>query len=174
MALDDKLGELATGMSVSDAIESYLARLADVGGGPPVSAATAARAQSEAIVEIMFLLAAVDGEVADVELEQLRKSVRELSGLDVLTGLDADVLVTTLEGRLEAEGWSARMHAATDAITAPDARRLAYRLAAGVAFVDDRVEAAEAVALDSLGKTFELAPDESLAILSEVQKTLFG
>jgi hypothetical protein len=175
MALGQSLGSLVTGMSVDDAIESYLARLADTGApASPTSAQEAARAQSEAIVEIMFLVAAVDGEVAALELELLRKNVRELAESDVLASVDADALVPALEGRLAREGWSERMHAATAVLVAPDVRRLAYRLGAGVAFVDDRVEAAEAAALDALAKTFELADDDAHAILVEVQKTLFG
>lgn len=143
-------------------------------GAPVVSAEAAARAQSEAVAEIMFLVAAVDGEVADVEIEQLKKSVLELSGVGVLSAVDADALVPALADRLAKEGWSARMRAATDAVTTPDVRRLAYRLGAGVAFVDDRVEAAEAAALDTLAKTFELSDDDAHAILVEVQQALFG
>ncbi len=175
MALDDKLGELASGMSVDDAIEAYLARLADAGTtSAELSAEAAARAQSEAVVEIMFLVAAVDGEVAELELDQLRKSVRELASVGVLAAVEPDALIPTLADRLASEGWSARMHAASAALTAPEVRQLAYRLGAGVAFVDDHVESAEAAALDSLAKTFGLSDDESHAILVEVQKTLFG
>lgn len=156
-------------MSVDDAIERYLAQL-DQGAQ---STTHTARAQSEAIVEIMFLVAAVDGHVADDELDLLRKNVRELTEVEVLT-VDADALVPRLVARLADEGWAARMKAATLGIVAPDLQRLAYRLAAGVAFVDDRVEAAEADALDTLATTFGLADAEAQAILVEVQKTLFG
>lgn len=172
MSLGDSLGSLTTGMSVSDAIESYLARLNEPKA--PDAAESAARAQSEAIAELMFLLAAVDGEVAEIELGQLRKSLRELSEVGVLAAIDADVLVPAFATRLSDEGWSSRMHAAAATITTPDVQRLAYRLAAGVAFVDDRVEAAESAALDSLAKTFEIEGEESHQILVEVQERLFS
>ena len=168
MALGDQLGALASGMSVDDAIERYLASLAQ-----PAPVEPSARAQSEAIVEIMFLIAAVDGRVADEELDLLQKNVRELTEVDVLK-VDADGLVPRLVERLGNEGWSARMKSASSRVVTPDLQRLAYRLGAGVAFVDDCVEAAEADALESLAKTFGLRDEEAQAILVEVQKTLFG
>src|SRR5688500_6524497 len=151
MALDDKLGALASGFSVNDAIETYLATAErERFTSPPPPPDEEARAESEAVVEIMYLLAAVDGQVADDELAQLRTSVRELAQVGVLSDLDPDILVPTLTARLDAEGWRVRLHTAATRLLAPDVRRLAYRLAAGVAFVDDEVEPAEAAALDTL------------------------
>lgn len=170
MSLSDSLGSLATGTNVEDAIAAYLSR---TGEKPPL-VEDAARAQSEAIAELMFLLAAVDGEVADVELDHLKRSVTELSGAGVLAPIDTEALVPQLALRLAKEGWTARMHAATQTMTAPDVKELAFRLAAGVAFVDDRVEAAEAAALDALGKTFGISDEAAHAMLVDVQKTLFG
>jgi hypothetical protein len=170
MSLGDSLGSLATGTNVEDAIAAYLSRM----GEKPALVEDAARAQSEAIAELMFLLAAVDGEVADVELDQLKSSLAELSGAGVLAPIDTDALVPQLATRLADDGWSARMRAATETITAPDVKELAFRLAAGVAFVDDRVEAAEAAALDALGKTFGISDEAAHAMLVDVQKTLFG
>jgi uncharacterized tellurite resistance protein B-like protein len=171
MALQD-LGSLASGLSVNDAIESYLARLSQ--GEPPAPTVDTLRVQSEAVVEIMFLVAAVDGVVADVELEQLRESVFELSTVGVLAVVDADVLVPALRDRLAKEGWSARMHAAAAALAGPEMRTLAFRLGAGVAFVDDHVESAEAAALDAIAKTLELTPEQAHDALADVQRMLFG
>jgi hypothetical protein len=76
--------------------------------------------------------------------------------------------------RLERDGWSARLRAACAKLRAPDARSFAFRLAAGVAFVDDLVAHAEAAAIDSLAAELGIGKDESQQILVDVQETLFG
>jgi len=179
MALDDGLDKVASGISVSDAVEAYLAGLdADAGEAAPAGdagrAPREARAESEAIVEIMFLVAAVDGHVAEEELAQLGTSTRELVAAGVVAEVDPDALVPELRARFAAEGWHSRLHAAARALRAPEAKRLAFRLGAGVAFVDDNVAAAEAAALDSLAKALDLDSEEAHALLVEVQQTLFG
>ncbi|MBZ0121765.1 MAG: hypothetical protein K8H88_32510, partial [Sandaracinaceae bacterium] len=75
MDLDERLGKIATGISVSDALEAYLEDL----DAKPSDPAAAAREELLAILEIMFLMAAVDGEVAADELAQLRQSLEALS-----------------------------------------------------------------------------------------------
>ena len=66
------------------------------------------------------------------------------------------------------------MHDAARRIQTPDGRTFAFRLAAGVAFVDDHVAHAEAAAIDSLASALELDADESQSLLREVVDTLFG
>lgn len=170
MALTDDFGALAVGLNVNDAIEAYLAKLAELDRG--TSEGDAMRRQSDAIAELMFLMAAADGEVAAVELEQLGRCVRELAAVGVLREIDPSTLVPALAERLAAEDWQARLSAASAALTTAEMRQLGYRLGAGVAFADDRLEPAEAAALEALARSLELTADEAHAIRLEVQKTL--
>ena len=64
MKLEERLGKIATGMSVSDAIDSYMDEL-EAKGTPVSDPAAEADAELMAIVEVMFLMAAVDGEVSE-------------------------------------------------------------------------------------------------------------
>jgi uncharacterized tellurite resistance protein B-like protein len=157
-------------MNVNDAIEAYLAKLAALDRGR--SAEDAMGVQSEAIAELMFLMAAVDGDVAAVELEQLGRCVRELAAAGVLQRIDPDTLVPALAERLAAEDWQARLSAASAVLTTAEMRQLGYRLGAGVAFADDRLEPAEAAALDALAQALQLTTEEAQAIRREVQTTL--
>jgi tellurite resistance protein len=170
MALTDDLGALASGLSVNDAIEAYLAKLAALNQSTP--AEDAMRAQSEAIVELMFLVAAVDGDVGAVELEQLGRCVAELVAVGVLGHVDPERLVPALAARLAAEDWTSRMRAASLALGTDELRQLGYRLGAGVAFADDRFEPEEEAALESIADALGLGREEAQAIRLEVQRTL--
>jgi hypothetical protein len=174
MDLETRLKTLATGVNVSDAIESYLEELRTSTTGVEMDTAAETRAESEAIVEIMFLMAAVDGNVSPEELEQVRASVAALEDMGSLGRVDANAILKEMTERLERDGWSARLRAACAKLRAPDARSFAFRLAAGVAFVDDLVAHAEAAAIDSLAAELGIGKDESQQILVDVQETLFG
>ncbi len=75
---------------------------------------------------------------------------------------------------LAKEGWKARLDAVAARLNTPESRTFAFRLAAGVAFVDDHVAHAEAAAIDALAAALALTAEESQEILSDVQETLFG
>src|SRR5690606_24263784 len=128
----------------------------------------------EATIELMFLMAAVDGEISDEELQQLGGSIEAIADMHAVKGLELGSTLEALNAQLAAEGWSARMHAAAARISSPDGRAFAYRLAAGVAFVDDHVAHAQAAAIESLASALELDAEDSQALLREVVDTLFG
>ncbi len=172
MDLDTRLQKLATGLNVADAIESYMASLPP--DARPDDPSVEEREESEAIVEIMFLMAAVDGNVSREELAQLSASIEAIAHMGAIRGMEIDSTLKQMSDRLDAEGWAHRLRDAAARVRAPDAREFAFRLAAGVAFVDDFVPHAEAAAIDSLASAFDLDAHTSQAILREVHETLFG
>lgn len=171
MKLDDRLKKISTGVTVTDAIDSYLEELAD--GGTIDDPERAKSDELTAIVEVMFLMAAVDGEISEEELRQLRASLEALADIrDAHIAIDETLAQMT--ANLEMDGWKRRLEEAAVRIRTPEAKTFAFRLAAGVAFVDDFVAHAEAAAIDSLARALDLEKEESQEILRDVHETLFG
>lgn len=169
MVLDTRLMNLAKGMSVRQAA---LAHAKSLDRQTPLSDDERSLADEfGAIVEIMFLMAAVDGEVADDEVRQLSTSVGAIIGEEA-PDLTAELGV--LADALERDGWRVRMESACQRIRSDEARKLAFRLAAGVAFVDDHIAHAEAAAIESLTSALGLDGDESQQIMREVMDELLG
>lgn len=125
----------------------------------------------EAIVEIAFLVAAVDGEVTALEVAQFGEAVDAAFG-DAET--NPKELLAAMASRLESEGWDKRAKAVTRALAGTDHAERAYRIAVSVAFVDDDVAHAEAAALDSIARGLGVSDDRTHEIMSEVRKELFG
>ena len=172
MQLDERLTKIASGMNVSGAIKSYLETLDDPADVDP---AEETREELLAIVELMFLMAAVDGDIADEEVQELHASVMALEDIEAIEGgIDLGAVIEDLSDKLEKDGWRHRLTSACQRIRAPEARSFAFQLAAGVAFVDDFVAHAEAAAIDSLAQALELPKAESQHLLRDVHASLFG
>jgi hypothetical protein len=171
MVLDARLAKLATGQSAREAALAFSRsrheKLAD---------AERARADEfEAILEAMFLMAAVDGEIAPDEVGQLAASVQAI--VDTTGGhlkLDLGPAMDELGARLARDGWKARLDTLARRLPSAESRTFAFRLAAAVAFVDDNVVHAEAAAIDALAAALGIPADDSQRILGEVQEELFG
>ncbi len=131
-------------------------------------------AEFGALLEAMFLLAAVDGEISDAELSRLQASVATLAELDPSALKVLPQALKELAQRLEAEGWSARVAQVVEALATPEARRTAFRLAAAIAMVDDEVAHAEAAGIDAFAAALGLDHEESQRLLREVVAELFG
>ena len=170
MQLDDRLKKIAKGMRVSDAIASWLKEHPEL----EVEPGEETEAELLAIVELMFLVAVVDGEVADDELQELQASVSALADMEAVGVPELRATIDELTEKLAAEGWKARLENAASRVRAPAARHFAFQLAAGVAFVDDFVAHAEAAAIDSLARALDLSKAESQQLLRDVHATLFG
>ena len=136
----------------------------------------------EAAIEAMYLMATADGELAQAELALLSASVgamveacegtgasRSELGLPVLK---LGELIGRFERRLAAEGLPARWRSVTERLVSLPSRRLAFRLAAGVAFADDFVAHGEVESLDALAEALGFAKDEALSTLKEVHTAL--
>ena len=172
MVLDARLTNLAKGITAKEAARAHAKSLE-----PGVVLDDADRAKAEefgAIIEVMFLMAAVDGEIAPEELDLLAVSVEAIAGGKDEQAVDLKSELQKLADRLDVEGWSARLEGSTARLTTPEAKHLAFRLAAGIAFVDDHVAHAEAAAIDALTAALGIEDDDAQAILREVQTELFG
>ncbi len=171
MVLDARLAKLVTGQSAREAALAFSRsrheKLAD--------AERAKADEFEAILEAMFLMAAVDGEVAPDEVGQLAASVQAI--LDTTGGklqLDLGPAMDELAARLARDGWKGRLDSLARRLPSAESRSFAFRLAAAVAFVDDNVVHAEAAAIDALAGALGIPADDSQRILGEVQEELFG
>jgi tellurite resistance protein len=176
MDAKDRLAMLAKGgRSVDAAARAYADRGDHVKGATPGDEAHPQADELDATVEAMFLMAAVDGAVAGVEVAQLAATMQAmLDTRERREPIDLDATLVDLSRRLERDGWSARLDEVAHRLRTEDARAFAFRLAAAVAFVDDHVAHAEAAAIDALAAALGLSSDVSQQILNDVRDSLFG
>ena len=152
-------------------------QLNDIAAGSPAAQAAKPGAGDdvgvrEALVEIAFLVAAVDGEVSPLEVAQFGGAIEAAFGDD--NDLDVKAMLAQMASRLEAEGWDKRMKAVARALAGSKDAESAYRIAVGVAFVDDDVAHAEAAALEAFARALGVSDDRAHAIMGEVREELFG
>lgn len=174
MSIGARITKIAKGLSAKDAADAFVRASSE-----PMSLSPAQQAKAEefeATVEAMFLMAVVDGEMADDEAAQLAASIDAIAetAQGAKARVDASALLARLNDKLGAEGWNKRLAAVAAKLTHREARAFAFRLAAGVAFVDDHVAHAEAAALEAFASALALTPDESQELLYDVRDTLFG
>lgn len=173
MSIGVRIKRIAKGLSAQQAADAFVRASED-----PASVSPAQRNKAEefeACVEAMFLMAAVDGDVAADELAQLAASVDAFTTLAEKPGppVDTAKLLVVLEQKLATEGWNKRLAAVAARLRDREARAFAFRLAAGVAFVDDHVAHAEAAALEAMASALTISADESQEILYDVREALF-
>jgi tellurite resistance protein len=172
-SLDTRIKKLAKGLSAQQAADAFVRARED-----PDSVSPAQRSKAEefeATVEAMFLMAAVDGDLSPEELAQLAASVDAFASLEgkAPSAIDTPKLLLAMNEKLEDEGWNKRLAAVAARLRDDEARAFAFRLAAGVAFVDDHVAHAEAAALEALASALKISADASQEILYDVRDTLF-
>lgn len=171
MVLDRRIAKLVTGKTARETALAFARSRTE-----KLAAAERERADEfEAILEAMFLMAAVDGEVAADEVGQLAASLQAI--VDTTGGklqLDIGPTLDALAEHLRRDGWKARLDTLAERLRSEESRSFAFRLAAAVAFVDDNVVHAEAAAIDALAAALGIGGDESQRILAEVQDELFG
>ena len=80
-------------------------------------------------------------------------------------------MLAALNEKLESQGWNQRLASVAERLRDPEARAFAFRLAAGVAFVDDHVAHAEAAALEALASALKIGSDESQSSPSATRST---
>lgn len=158
-----------------ETISQLVEQLNKVTGGVPSSQVGRAGDPSEvtireAMIETAFLVAAVDGNVSDIEVMQFADTVETLFGADG----EAKEILSAMAKRLDSEGWDKRAKSVARALDGSGRGEQAYRLAVAVAFVDDVVEHAEIAALDVLARSLEVPEDRAHEIMGEVRKELFG
>lgn len=138
--------------------------------------------EMEAVFEVMYVMAAADGDLAEDELALLSQSLaaiiqaseeRGASRFEVtLPLLKLGEILGRFESLLAQGGPSERLESVGRRILTRDGRRLALSLAAGVAFVDDFVAEGEMKTLDELARVLGLGHEEALATLREAQRAL--
>jgi tellurite resistance protein len=174
MVLDARLKKLATGTTAAEVTDAA-AKSMRAGELEKLSDTQKQQAQEFlATVEAMFLMAAVDGHISGSELEQLAASIQAIIDMHAAPGLNIESTLEELNEKLARDGWRSRLERVGERIQTPDGRAFAFRLAAGVAFVDDHVAHAEAAAIDAFAGALGLDRDESQDILHEVHDELFG
>jgi hypothetical protein len=129
--------------------------------------------ESAAMVETAFLMAAADGQISAVEQQQLVATIASVTGdhfgMERLTGLVEQLLEV-----LQLDGWEARVANVARALRTTVSRRNAYRLAAGVSFIDHQIHQDEMQLFGMLAEAFAIPPEEASAILAEVRDMIFG
>jgi tellurite resistance protein len=171
MVLDPRLKKLA-GVSARKAAGAYVKSHSEAAGLTDLERGQAE--EFEATLEAMFLMAAVDGDISEEELGQLRTSIAAVADLGALEATGLDRLLGEFGSRLERDGWKARLTDVARRIPTDDGRQFAFRLAAGVAMVDDSVENAEAAAIEAFAAALQISPEDSQALLREVLDEIFG
>ncbi|MBI2390003.1 MAG: hypothetical protein HYV09_10470 [Deltaproteobacteria bacterium] len=172
MVLDQRLKKLATGVSAKEAARAHAKSLLP---GESLSDAEQQMAEEfRATIEAMFLMAAVDGEISTEETDQLGASIQAIVDMHAIDDLQLDKTLEDLGAKLGRDGWHARLESVAQRIQTDEGKAFAFRLAAGVAFIDDHVAHAEAAAIDALAAKLGISDDESNQILREVQEDLFG
>lgn len=163
---------IAQGLSVGEAIDAYLKNLDAV--AQPEEGEHARQLEVIGLVELMFLMAAVDGSIEVDELTQLHQGIEGFAGEELLSGVDIGGALDEMDRALAEEGWQARLQAAAGSLHSDEIRRIGFRLAATVAFVDDFVANAEAAGIEAMARALKIDDGESQTILREVHETLFG
>lgn len=129
--------------------------------------------ETGALIETAFLMAAADGELSNIEFDQLVATIEYVAGAQY-TQDQLRTMINQLVDTLGSDGWEKRIAAVKADLTNTTARRNAYRLAAGVSFIDGEVQENEARLFGILAEAFEIANDEASALLTEVRDELFG
>ncbi len=172
--LGARLKRLAKGLSAQAAADAFVRAQED-----PASVSPAERNKAdefEATVEAMFLMAAVDGDLGAEELAQLAASVDAFGSLEggkPVKRPDTSAMLAVLNDKLAQDGWNRRLASVAARLRDHESRAFAFRLAAGVAFVDDIVAHAEAAALEAMASALAISADESQEILYDVREALF-
>lgn len=175
-SIGSRIQKVAKGLSAQQAADAFVLSRED-----PASVSPAVRnkaAEFEATVEAMFLMAAVDGDLSPEELSQLAASIEAFASLEGKSGaavkVDTPKLLLAMNDKLAADGWSKRLASVAARLADQESRAFAFRLAAGVAFVDDHVAHAEAAALEAMASALSISADESQEILYDVREALFS
>ncbi len=172
-SLDARIKKVAKGLSAHQAADAFVRARENPAGASPAQRDKAD--EFEATVEAMFLMAAVDGDLSAAELAQLAGSIDAFASLEgAAAKIDTSALLLVLNDKLGTDGWNKRLAAVAARLADQEARGFAFRLAAGVAFVDDHVAHSEAAALEAMASALSISADVSQEILYDVREALFA
>lgn len=123
--------------------------------------------EAEIILELAYLVTAADGKLADEELEAFGTLAARLQGRTSLTPPAVDEIVERYAGDVDWSDIEARVRELAPKLPL-DLRAAAYRLALGLAFVDNDPSEAEDRIHKLLGETLGITPERRAAIARQV------
>lgn len=129
-------------------------------------------AETAGMIESAFLMAAADGQFGNAEQDEFGEALQFLTG-GKLSVDEIDAILDELIDALRSDGWEKRISVVASQLSTPELRRNAYRLAAGISFVDGTVQDEEARLFGLIGEAFGIPADEASKILVEVRDTLY-
>src|SRR5690242_12671585 len=114
----------------------------------------------EALVELMFLAAFADGEFSQEEKVHFARSVESLTDRRIPQST-MDELIHTVVTQLQQEGRAARLASLKERLPSPQARKVAFSLAAQVVVADGIVRTSERELLLDVAAALEIEQTEA-------------
>ncbi|AGP38076.1 hypothetical protein BE04_38640 [Sorangium cellulosum] len=118
----------------------------------------------EALVELMFLAAFADGEFSQEEKVHFSRSVESLTDRRIPQST-MDELIRTVVEQLQKEGRAARLASLKERLATPQARKVAFSLAAQVVVADGIVRSSERELLLDVAAALELDQTEAADVV---------
>ncbi len=126
-------------------------------------------AKLEALVEVMYLAAAADGEFSPVERAHFLKTVESLTDGRLATARLAQLVAEASEA-LEREGREARLLSAKGRLPDAGSRRVALSLAIQVTAADGIIRTSERELILETAEALEIDRDEAARLVGELSR----
>jgi uncharacterized tellurite resistance protein B-like protein len=123
----------------------------------------------EALVEMMFLAASADGELADDEKKLFVKSAEDLTSR-LITGDKLEALLVRAKKQLDEAGREARLAAVKDRLPDLTARKLALSLAIQVTAADGVVRTSERELIMETAEALGIDGDTAADLVADLTK----
>ncbi|WP_437497793.1 tellurite resistance TerB family protein [Sorangium sp. So ce1099] len=124
----------------------------------------------EALVELMFLAAFADGEFSQEEKVHFARSVESLTDRRIPQST-MDELIHTVVTQLQQEGRAARLASLKERLPSPQARKVAFSLAAQVVVADGIVRTSERELLLDVAAALEIEQTEAADVVRRLAAT---
>lgn len=123
---------------------------------------------ADVLLELAFLMTAVDGRLEDEEVTAFRSVVSWIRGAPV-SDTDFGLLLERVSGNIDAESIAARVRELAPKVT-PELRELTFKIAMGLALVDNDAATAEDELMALLFEHLGLTNERAEAVAAEVRK----
>ncbi|XYH93016.1 tellurite resistance TerB family protein [Sorangium sp. So ce1128] len=124
----------------------------------------------EALVELMFLAAFADGEFSQEEKVHFARSVESLTDRRIPQST-MDELIHTVVTQLQKEGRAARLASLKERLPSPQARKVAFSLAAQVVVADGIIRSSERELLLDVAAALEIEQSEAADVVRRLAAT---